>query len=306
MEIVLNRHKPDAITGSNLTDLTQTFHLHRRLRLLGFEDYIKKYGDGIRSRLKRLETAKPLLDVVVPAYNEEGYLPACLDALSRQTAPIQVLVVNNGSTDKTAGIAERLGVHRIVDQSQPGIGAAKKAGILATSSPLFLMTDADSAPVPNWSTSMLKSILEDTRFLAAYSPVLFHDANTPTLYAYNLLSITGKFVKDLLRVPHYQGNSTICRSQIRDWMEEESDPQAGDDGPIFRLIKKRSQTVTWSWDVNSLVFTSARRIKAQGLGKVFFRRIVHLLIGNSDFAYYSLYSDRERGSLQLPNSKQIR
>lgn len=61
------------------------------------------------------------------------------------------------------------------------------------------------------------------------------------------------------------------------------------------------QSVVWNWDINSVVFTSARRVKNQGLRKVLARRIVHLVTGNSDFAYYSLYSDRERGLSAIQN-----
>ncbi|MDO8570609.1 MAG: glycosyltransferase family 2 protein [Candidatus Daviesbacteria bacterium] len=284
--------------ASRYSDLIRTFHLHRELHFLGSIDYINKHGDSIRSRLKSFTTTENPLDIVVPAFNEQNFLPACLDALSRQTTPVRVLVVNNCSTDETSATAERLGVSKIIDQPHPGIGATKKAGILATTSPFLLITDADSAPLPTWSASMLNAISRNSRLLAAYSPVLFHDADTLALYLYNLLSITGKLAKDLLKTPHYQGASTVLKSEVRDWINKENDPQAGDDGLTFRIINKHHGKVAWNWNINSLVFTSARRIKTQGLNKVLMRRVLHLLTGNSDIAYYSLYSDWERGSLK--------
>ena len=47
----------------------------------------------------------PLISIIVPVYNGETYLARCLDSLLDQTyAPIEILVVNDGSQDRTAEI----------------------------------------------------------------------------------------------------------------------------------------------------------------------------------------------------------
>ena len=52
-------------------------------------------------------TVPPLVTVVVPVYNVEEYLPACLESIEHQTHEnLEVIMVNDGSTDGSAAIAE--------------------------------------------------------------------------------------------------------------------------------------------------------------------------------------------------------
>jgi glycosyltransferase involved in cell wall biosynthesis len=47
-----------------------------------------------------------LLSIIVPSYNSEGYLARCLDTLVRGGSEVEVIVVNDGSTDGTARVAQ--------------------------------------------------------------------------------------------------------------------------------------------------------------------------------------------------------
>ena len=65
-----------------------------------------------------MRSSNPLVSVVIPAYNEEKYLPACLEALSRQTfRDFEVVVVDNNSTDRTAEIARSLGARVVHEEN---------------------------------------------------------------------------------------------------------------------------------------------------------------------------------------------
>ncbi|MEV0009409.1 CDP-glycerol glycerophosphotransferase family protein [Streptomyces sp. NPDC047973] len=75
----------------------------------------------------------PRLTVVVPLYNVEEYLGACLDSLAGQTmADLEVVMVDDGSTDGSAGVAleytRRDPRFRLVRQENAGLGAARNAG----------------------------------------------------------------------------------------------------------------------------------------------------------------------------------
>jgi len=58
------------------------------------------------------ESDRPLISVIVPAYNEELWLEQCIRALQSQETSFlyEIIVVDNNSTDSTAEVAERLGV----------------------------------------------------------------------------------------------------------------------------------------------------------------------------------------------------
>jgi dolichyl-phosphate beta-glucosyltransferase len=93
-----------------------------------------------------------LLEVVVPARNEAGRLPAGLDLLSGRLAALparaEVIVVDNASTDGTAEIVRswRGPVPvRLLTCDRPGKGAAVRTGLLATRAPYIGFMDADMA-----------------------------------------------------------------------------------------------------------------------------------------------------------------
>jgi len=98
----------------------------------------------------------PFLSIIIPAYNEEARLPTSLEKLyaflNSQTYTFEVVVVENGSQDRTLQvgqeIASRLQNLRIIHIDERGKGLAVKQGILATSGQYRFIADADfSMPV---------------------------------------------------------------------------------------------------------------------------------------------------------------
>jgi dolichyl-phosphate beta-glucosyltransferase len=97
-----------------------------------------------------------MLQLVIPAYNEQARLPRTLRELRRHVRdqrslarPIEVIVVDNASTDDTAGVARAADSAalrvRVIDCPVPGKGAAVRAGIAATDAPVVGFMDADGA-----------------------------------------------------------------------------------------------------------------------------------------------------------------
>lgn len=83
-----------------------------------------------------MSESAPLVSVVVPVYNIERYLPACLDSLLAQTLrSIEIICVNDGSTDASPAIlnryAKRDGRLRVIDGPNGGYGHAVNRGIEA-------------------------------------------------------------------------------------------------------------------------------------------------------------------------------
>lgn len=99
---------------------------------------------------------QPLLSIVIPAYNEEHRLPETLERiagfLDRQSYPAEVIVVENGSSDRTLEIARefaaRDGRVRALHEDQRGKGRAVRAGMLAAGGEFRFICDADlSMPI---------------------------------------------------------------------------------------------------------------------------------------------------------------
>jgi len=85
-----------------------------------------------------------LVDVVLPCLNEER---AIVDVLGRLPAGYRGIVVDNGSTDRSAELARAAGA-LVVTESRRGFGSAAHAGLLAATAPLVAFCDADGSMDP--------------------------------------------------------------------------------------------------------------------------------------------------------------
>src|SRR5882757_9379150 len=83
----------------------------------------------------------PDVTVVLPCLNEAASLPGVLAAMPNG---YQALVVDNNSTDATAEVAQRHGAE-VVAESRPGYGSAVHAGVVAATTPIVAVIDADGS-----------------------------------------------------------------------------------------------------------------------------------------------------------------
>jgi glycosyltransferase involved in cell wall biosynthesis len=91
------------------------------------------------------------VSVIIPCYNQAQFLPAALDSVLAQTRPpLEVIVVDDGSTDATGAAAEGFAPRvRLLSQAQQGIGAARNTGVAAARGELIAFLDADDLWTPN-------------------------------------------------------------------------------------------------------------------------------------------------------------
>jgi glycosyltransferase involved in cell wall biosynthesis len=93
-------------------------------------------------------TLPPLVSVVIPCYNSARYLAETIESVRLQTYPrIEIIVVDDGSTDETAKIARSYGVHYIY-QANRGISAARNTGIVHSRGKYVLFLDHDDRLLP--------------------------------------------------------------------------------------------------------------------------------------------------------------
>ena len=99
---------------------------------------------------------RPFLSIVIPAYNEEARLPdslhAIIDFIDRQDYPVEVVVVDNNSADRTRAIAQEFADHhpyvRVLFEKVQGKGAAVRTGMLSARGRYRFICDADlSMPI---------------------------------------------------------------------------------------------------------------------------------------------------------------
>jgi len=132
------------------------------------------------------------ISVVIPAYNEEKYLPFCLkNLLSQKFKPYEIIVVNNNSTDKTATIAKKFGA-KVVFEEKRGIARARTRGFNEAKGEIIARVDADTRPPRDWLLNIKKYFQKHPDIQALTGPIIFYDLPFKTTFFSKLYLKIGK------------------------------------------------------------------------------------------------------------------
>lgn len=99
--------------------------------------------------------------VVIPSWNSLGLLPRCLGSLAEQGVEVELLVVDNGSTDGSLAYLEREGVRHLALPRNVGFAAAVNLGARETSAASILVLNADTALGPGCVGALLTALEAD-------------------------------------------------------------------------------------------------------------------------------------------------
>ena len=207
-----------------------------------------------------------MISVVIPAYNEEAELPECLAAIrfaaKRCFHPIEIIVVDNASTDGTLKYAEWEGAI-VVTESRKGISFARQAGFEVSKGDIICCIDADTRMPLQWFRCLLRHFEEGVS--AVSGPSFFYDlplrhravAHVFNLNAYLVYRINGTML---------QGGNFAVR---RDTLEcaggfNTSIDFYGEDTDLARRVARLGK-ICWAWDMS--MPSSGRRMRAEGIIK---------------------------------------
>ncbi len=190
-----------------------------------------------------------LLSIIIPAYNEERRLPPSLDKIvafiQQYPAPIEVIIVENGSTDRTTEVAEAYAARypfiRVL-HSTKGKGAAVKAGMMAGQGRFLFICDSDLSMPIEEVRKFLPPLLEDYDVaIASREGPGAHRYGEPAYR--HLMGRVFNLIVRLLAIPGFQDTQCGFKSFRREVARD-----------IFA-----SQTMTgWAFDVEAL-FIALRR-----------------------------------------------
>jgi glycosyltransferase involved in cell wall biosynthesis len=172
--------------------------------------------------------ARPTASVIVSAKNEASRIEACLDSLARQKSriPFEVLVVDNGSSDRTVSLVKawiaknkktNFHLHR---QKKPGSPAARNLGAKKSLGKVLLFTDADCEFDPRWVEEMSRPLLEtELEPLAALGGVTessFQNQESPNLWERYLHQLFEFWEEDRLAAfPAFLPWAPTCNLAVR-------------------------------------------------------------------------------------------
>ncbi|MDF9874733.1 glycosyltransferase family A protein [Cellulosimicrobium cellulans] len=208
---------------------------------------------------------RPTVSVVVPVRDDAEALDECLALLARQTiAPLEVVVVDNASSDDSALVASRWGAV-VVREERVGIPAAAATGYDAARGDVIARLDADSRPDAEWVQRVVDRMATDLSLDAMTGTGTFDDlprgARTPVAIAY----LGAYYVLCHLALGHTAlwGSCMALRrtawAAVRDAVVRD-DPEVHDDLDLsFRLGPRRRTALVRSWRVG----VSARSLRGR-------------------------------------------
>lgn len=115
--------------------------------------------------MSQLLKEKPLISVIVPVYNGQDYLKKCIDSIESQTYDnLEVIIVNDGSTDGTGEICRQLQEEyeniRVILTNDEGVSAARNAGLERMTGEFVTFVDADDRIFPDMISVLYSCITE--------------------------------------------------------------------------------------------------------------------------------------------------
>lgn len=246
---------------------------------------------------------KPLISIVVPAYNEEDYLGYCLESLVNQNFPkdqYEIIVVDNASTDKTAKIAKNFDV-RVIKEPKKGVVFARQKGTLAARGKIVVSFDADSEATPDWLKGIHQRFIDSPNIIAVGG-----------FYRQPSISLTSKiYLETIVRYSIYYSTFLLgypCLISASNFaFKKEAFLRAGgyplDAGRLadqFSFLQKLKKIGKIVFDPTLMITTSARRTKDRFLKSIVYDGLTYTFL---DSLFYKLTNNHLPG--QPPDIRNI-
>ena len=126
-------------------------------------------------------TVLPLVSAIIPAHNGERYVEQAIRSVLQQDYhPVELIVVDDGSTDRTAQAASSHSQVRLIQQDNRGVANARNAGVNASSGKIISFLDQDDLWTPHKLSLQVGALLEDESlgFALGYERLLL-ESGTP-------------------------------------------------------------------------------------------------------------------------------
>jgi len=221
--------------------------------------------------------APPRFTVVVPAYNEAHFIQATLDSVREQDfgGAVEVIVVDNRSTDDTAAIAAAHGA-LVLHEPRAGVCWARQRGTEAARGQIIVSTDADTTHPRTWLSTIDALFRAEEGCVAVAGPCRYVDAPPwGRWYALLLFAVVSVVYRLSHRVVYVTATNLAFRKSAFTGYDT-SLTQGGDE---FDLLRRLRRTGPVLFDRSHAVWTSGRRLNRGLLYSLFVSLIGYYVLG---------------------------
>lgn len=206
-----------------------------------------------------------MISIVLPVFNEEEYISGCLESLKQQdyVGEYEVIVVDNGSTDRSAQVARELGA-RVVCCPGRGTFRARQAGADAACGEIVVQADADSVYPKDWLSRIAKHFLTHPEAVAVGGPYFYYDPPYWARLEYFIRHSLNKLGLILVKRPVMVSGANFAfrREAFVGIGGYRVDSLSPDQYDISRRLGWLGRVI---WDTTLSVLTSARRVKRKSI-----------------------------------------
>ena len=225
------------------------------------------------------------LSFVIPAYNEEKFIGKCLDSIFKEIASkvydIEIIVVNNASTDRTKEVAQSFAGVKVVDEPHKGLSRARQSGFLASSGDLIANVDADTLLPTGWVEKVFNEFSRDPKLVALSGPFIYYDLSKGIKFWVRLFYFVGYlgyvFNHYILHVSAIVqgGNFILKRSALEQigGFNVKFDFYGEDTDIAHRISKVGKVKFTFKLPM----YTSGRRLRGEGVVTMAWRYLMNHL-----------------------------
>ena len=198
------------------------------------------------------KSAQPLVSVIIPIYNIENYLSACLDSVINQTYQnLEIITVDDGSTDDSAKIAQAYAAKdkriKVFHKENGGQGDARNVGYKKSTGELIAYIDGDDYVSKYYIESLVAAILNNDADAAVCQYKLVYTSNDHSLerrQEANIETVSGE--KALKRLFYQTGITTspwgkLFKRELIEGIEFPKEKKYEDLATLYKIIARANK-----------------------------------------------------------------
>ncbi len=146
----------------------------------------------LKNRIRKFSAEEPDVSVMIPAWNEENNIFRAVSSIAANTTSlkVEIVVINNNSTDGTQKVLDELGI-RSYFQPEQGTPFARQTGLDMARGKYHLCADCDTFYPPNWIDLMIRPMQKNQQIVGVYGRYSFlppEGQNRMGLFFYEILT----------------------------------------------------------------------------------------------------------------------
>jgi glycosyltransferase involved in cell wall biosynthesis len=223
------------------------------------------------------------VSIVIPAYNEEKFIGNCLQSIFDNAGDyknqMEVIVVNNNSTDKTKEVASRFEGVEVIDEPRKGVAYARNAGYKKAKGELIANIDSDCLMPKGWLEEVVKTFDNRKKTLALSGPYHYFDLTRPQRALVKIYYRFGYLIhyinQHILHVGAIlQGGNFVIRRSVVDQLGGYDTKYTfyGEETDTAKRVQKLGEV---RFDLKLIMPTSARRLIKEGIFRTGAKYIVN-------------------------------